>query len=69
MYYRTDFVREVVRYRLEAGISQTDFWAKFGVTQSVGSRIETSGRMLIPLYFLVRLYFSGVVVDDDLRLE
>lgn len=50
-------------------MTQADFWAKFGVTQSSGSRIEKTGRMLMPLYLLLRLYCAGVIADVDLELE
>ncbi|OPB06980.1 MULTISPECIES: helix-turn-helix domain-containing protein [Pseudomonas] len=69
MYRCSKFVNEVIFFRTKKGMTQADFWAKFGVTQSSGSRIEKTGRMLVPLYMLLRLYCAGVIADDDLELE
>ncbi|WP_420875638.1 hypothetical protein [Pseudomonas poae] len=69
MYSCLSFVNEVVVFRTQHCMTQADFWAKFGVTQSSGSRIEKTGRMLMPLYLLLRLYCAGVIADVDLELE
>ena len=58
---------EVLYRRLSEGMSQADFWERFGVSQSSGSRIEKTGRMLMPIYLLLRLYCAGLIALDDLR--
>ncbi len=49
--------------------SQDRFWARFGVTQSRGSRFE-KGAAEIPttVAILLELYFNGVVTDGDLEV-
>jgi hypothetical protein len=56
-------LRELRRARLE---NQTDFWAKFGVTQSRGSRFEMGMEIPPPVNILLNLYLSGVISDEDL---
>lgn len=46
--------------------SQDRFWARFGVTQSRGSRFETGAEIPPPVMILLGLYFKGVVTDGDL---
>lgn len=47
--------------------SQDQFWARFGVTQSRGSRFEQGAEIPSPVIILLRLYFNGVVTDGDLK--
>ncbi len=47
--------------------SQKSFWARFGVTQSRGSRFEMGAEMPTPVAILLELYFAGVVTDGDLK--
>lgn len=47
--------------------SQDRFWARFGVTQSRGSRFEKGAEIPMPVLILLGLYFRGVVTDGDLR--
>lgn len=52
--------------RNKLGMTQSEFWAPLGVTQSAGSRYESGGSVPVPvlrLYFLV--YVIGIV--DDLN--
>lgn len=46
--------------------NQTQFWARFGVTQSRGSRFESGMEIPPPVAILLRLYFNGVINDGDL---
>lgn len=46
--------------------SQSRFWARFGVTQSRGSRFELGNDIPAPVAILLKLYFDGVVSDGDL---
>jgi transcriptional regulator with XRE-family HTH domain len=39
--------------RRESGMNQTEFWSKFGVTQSGGSRYESGRHMPKPLRMLM----------------
>ena len=54
--------------RNKLGMTQAEFWALLGVTQSAGSRYESGGSIPVPvlrLYFLV--YVVGIV--DELKPE
>ncbi|MRR50198.1 MAG: XRE family transcriptional regulator [Rhodocyclaceae bacterium] len=56
-------LRETRQARKE---SQRRFWARFGVTQSRGSRFELGNEIPSPVSILLKLYFEGVVSDGDL---
>jgi hypothetical protein len=47
--------------------TQDLFWARFGVTQSRGSRFEKGAEIPAPVLILLGLYFNGVVTDGDLK--
>ncbi|KTT63952.1 hypothetical protein NS383_17730 [Pseudomonas oryzihabitans] len=66
MYEDVGLACEVLDRRLSEGMSQADFWARFGVSQSSGSRIEKTGRMLMPICVLLRLYCAGLIALEDL---
>lgn len=57
---------ELRKYRRTKRESQGMFWARFGVTQSRGSRFEKGAEIPKPVAILLDLYFSGVVTDVDL---
>lgn len=52
--------------RKAAGTSQTEFWKKFGVTQSGGSRYESGRRMPTPLKVLMQAQIDGVIDEATL---
>lgn len=52
--------------RKKLGINQMDFWKRFGVTQSGGSRYESGRNIPKPLAILLWLHKSGKVTDKDL---
>ena len=54
-----------LRYLL--GENQTQFWSRFGVAQSSGSRFERGMPVPLPVLLLIRLYFLRHVSDADLR--
>lgn len=59
---------EVLRkYRKRKRESQDRFWARFGITQSRGSRFEMGAEIPKPVAILLELYFNGVVTDGDLK--
>jgi transcriptional regulator with XRE-family HTH domain len=47
--------------RKAAATSQTEFWKKFGVTQSGGSRYESGRSMPTPLKLLMQAQMDGVI--------
>ena len=49
------------------GENQTQFWSRFGVAQSSGSRFERGMPVPLPVLLLIRLYFLRHVSDADLR--
>ena len=54
-------------YRRRVKESQKTFWARFGVTQSRGSRFELGANIPKPVMLLLRLYFEARISDDDIR--
>ena len=59
--------KDLADFRKQQGLSQGDFWSRYGVKQSGGSRYESGRSIPAPLKLLVRLHLSGVVSDDDLK--
>ncbi len=58
----------LLKYRKEIRESQARFWARFGVTQSRGSRFEKgTSEIPTPVAILLGLYFNGIVTDGDLK--
>lgn len=57
---------ELKRLRTSKRESQEKFWARFGVTQSSGSRFETGLGIPPPVALLVKLYADGKLSDGDL---
>jgi hypothetical protein len=57
---------ELKRLRTSRRESQEKFWARFGVTQSSGSRFETGLGIPPPVALLVKLYVEGKLSDADL---
>jgi hypothetical protein len=54
------------QFRISKRESQATFWARFGVTQSSGSRFETGLGVPPPVALLVKLYLNGKLSDGDL---
>lgn len=54
------------QFRISKRESQATFWARFGVTQSSGSRFETGLGVPPPVALLLRLYVNGKLSDGDL---
>lgn len=54
----------VQQLRKESGTNQTDFWTRFGVTQSAGSRFENGRKMPMPLTLLICASFEGHITND-----
>ena len=52
--------------RQKMSLNQRDFWKRYGVTQSGGSRYESGRNIPKPLAILLWLYQSGKVTDKDL---
>ncbi len=52
--------------RKKEGLNQKDFWTRYGVTQSGGSRYESGRNLPKPLAVLLWLHRSGKVTDKDL---
>ncbi|WP_246174179.1 helix-turn-helix domain-containing protein [Paraburkholderia hayleyella] len=56
----------IIEYRKKKKESQRRFWARFGVTQSRGSRFEAGADIPAPVSILLGLYFTKTVSDGDL---
>ena len=59
-------INTLVADRRKAGINQFDFWTRYGVTQSGGSRYESGRNMPKPLKVLIALHRAGKITDKDL---
>ena len=58
---------QIRRYRKSRKENQTEFWQRFGVTQSRGSRFELGMALPDSVAILVRLYLDGTITDRDLH--
>ncbi len=52
--------------RTKENLSQKDFWSRYGVTQSGGSRYESGRDIPKPLAILLWLHRTGKITDKDL---
>ena len=59
-----DLIRDL-RYVMHE--NQTQFWRRFGVTQTQGSRFERGRSIPLPVLLLIRLYLLRIVDDADLQ--
>lgn len=59
----SEMIRNVRKARNE---SQREFWSRFGVTQTRGSRFELGQAIPLPVIILLRLYLGSVISDGDL---
>lgn len=55
---------DLAAYRKSIGENQTDFWGRFGVTQSGGCRYESGRALPKPVAMLV-LAFARNLLDDE----
>lgn len=53
--------------RAKSAANQKDYWTRFGVTQSGGSRYENLRDMPKPLQMLMALRIAGRIDDKDLQ--
>jgi DNA-binding transcriptional regulator YiaG len=53
--------------RAKENLNQREFWQRYGVTQSGGSRYESGRNIPKPLAILLWLHRSGKVTDKDLE--
>lgn len=59
--------KSMVEYRRLTGMNQAEFWQRFGVTQSGGSRYETGRNIPKPIQLLLALSEMGVLNEDTLE--
>ena len=62
---KLDFA-DIATTRKKANLNQSDFWKRYGVTQSGGSCYESGRSIPKPLGILLWLHQSGKVTDQDL---
>lgn len=62
---RLDF-SDIATDRQKENLNQKDFWSRYGVTQSGGSRYESGRNIPRSLAILLWLHRSGKVTDKDL---
>lgn len=53
-------------YRVSRNENQTQFWTRFGVTQSGGSRYESARPLPHPVALLIIAFAEGYLSDDQL---
>ena len=59
-------VADLIKERTQSGLNQTAYWARFGVTQSGGSRYESGRSIPKPLMILIQLNRTGRLSDKEL---
>lgn len=52
--------------RRKLDMNQSEFWSRYGVTQSGGSRYESGRNMPLPTAILIYLRETGQLTDDQL---
>lgn len=57
---------ELAQIRKKESLNQLEFWQRFGITQSGGSRYESGRSVPNPAKLLMQLYLDGKVTDEDL---
>jgi len=61
---KISLVKDYRRFRLQLELDQSEFWARVGVTQSAGSRIEKGARAKKSIAVLVvAVYVQGLEID------
>ena len=60
-------VKDPLAARKLSGTNQSEFWGRFSVTQSGGSRYESGRKIPVPTALLMQLYFDGTITDADLE--
>lgn len=58
-----DRIRQI---RRRAALTQLEYWSRFGVTQSGGSRYETMRAVPQPTAMLIWLHEAGRITEQDL---
>lgn len=53
--------------RRSSGETQAEFWRRFGVTQSGGSRYECGREIPVSVQLLLGAYVAELVCDEDLK--
>lgn len=59
-------LNDIAAARNRLGMNQTDFWARFGITQSGGSRYESGRLMPVPVGLLLALDELGFITEEQL---
>ncbi|MCQ9378830.1 DNA-binding transcriptional regulator [Methyloversatilis sp. XJ19-49] len=59
---------DLAAYRKSLNENQTEFWSRFGVTQSGGSRYESGRSLPTPLALLVLAFTRGLLDDAALNV-
>lgn len=57
---------DLAALRAASGLNQAEFWSKFGISQSGGSRYERGCRMPMPNRILVRAWIDRLLDDAAL---
>jgi transcriptional regulator with XRE-family HTH domain len=50
------------------GLTQTQYWSKFGVSQATASQYENGRPIPLPIAMLMELNKAGKISDSDLEL-
>lgn len=57
----------IKQFRRRLGMNQSQFWSRFGITQSGGSRYESGRNIPVPAAVLIQLYATEQVTDAQLE--
>lgn len=66
--YKKFDLAQIKDIRKSLGENQMNFWTRFGVTQSGGSRYESGRPIPLPLAMLISLWLAGELTDEQLEL-
>lgn len=59
-------LKHLADFRKLRSETQTEFWGRFGIGQSGGSRYEQGRNVPMPVQLLIALYAQGVITDAHL---
>lgn len=59
-------INRMLDARKKVGMNQSEFWQRFGITQSGGSRYESGRNIPTPSAMLMWLVHTGVVSEKNL---
>jgi hypothetical protein len=57
---------DIKNVRVNSNENQSEFWERFGITQSGGSRYESGRNIPAPVKLLIGLWLGNIIDDEQL---